>query len=108
MGLLTDKQIDSFLDVTFIGLVFLALLMFFERRRAKKKDRMAIFRSWRIFYALVAVVAFGFFQGIGFNLAWMLISGYAIRSMYVDYKNDLWEQRCLKESALAQRQMRNT
>ncbi len=105
---MTTAQLDSFLDVTFIGLVFLALLMFFERRRAKKKSRLPVFGSWRIFYALVAVLAFGFFQGIAFHLGWLVVSGYAIRSIYVDFKKCEWEERCRQSHALEQHQLRNT
>ncbi|MNU19645.1 hypothetical protein D3C71_78770 [compost metagenome] len=86
MELLTTKAVDSFLDVTFIGLVFLGLLIFFTRRYALKKGKTPMFAGWRIFYAIVGVIAFGFFQAVGFNLGWLVLDIYVIKCMWDDYK----------------------
>lgn len=87
MEIITTKALDSFLDTTFIGLVFLGLTIFFTRRRALKKGKTPFFGSWRIFYAIVGVVAFGFFQAVGFNLGWIVLNAYVLKIMVDDYKS---------------------
>lgn len=105
---LPTKQLDSFLDVLFIGLIFLAFVVFFERRRAEKKDRAPFFGRWRIFYAAVMAVAFSFFQAVGFNLGWLVLWLYLGKCAWDDYKYDRQSYRWNKERKLEAQQMRNS
>lgn len=105
---LPTKQLDSFLDVLFIGLIFLAFVVFFERRRAEKKDRAPFFGRWRIFYAAAMVVAFSFFQAVGFNLGWIVLCAYLGKCAWDDYKYDRQTYRWNKERKLEAQQMRNS
>jgi len=103
MELMTTKALDSFLDVTFIGLVLLALLTFLTRYRARKKGKTPFLGSWRIVYAVIGVFSFGFFQAVGFNLGWIVLNAVVLKYMWDDYKYAKQTDQWLKASSTKHR-----
>jgi hypothetical protein len=102
------QQLDSFLDVLIVGGLFLVFVVFFERRKAEKKDRAPFFGRWRLFYAAAMLVAFAFFHAVGFNLGWIVLWLYLGKCMWDDYKYDRQTHRWNKERKLEAQQMRNS